>query len=818
MALPQAGVALIAEGASEYFATMGKASDAVTKFGDSAQGNAGKLSSFEQIGIGALRAVGAAAVEFGTKAVGAIANFATDSVKKAGDFQAGMLEFQAVAGKDVDTAGLEKFKSLFIGLGRDLPVSTADVQQAAINLVKGGIDPATIAAGGLEQTIKFAAAAMDGDLAGAAETSAKIVGGWADVNATAADKAALLASGTDLLTKAANASTVDVHDLALGLYNVQGTAKTMGLSLAETTTTLAELAPNFSNANTAGTSFRNFLVRLQPSTKPATLAMQALGLYSEETGSKFFDAQGKFVGVAQASQLLQDATSGLTDAQKTQALQTIFGNDAMNAAAALANNGAQGYQNMTAALDNANGVQDNAALKQQGLNTAMENFSGSIEALQIVIGSALLPVLTDLFNNVLAPAVNVVTNLASAIFGDQEAFAALSPELQSTATFVQGVIAGVGDFIAQNQPLIDQVKANLIPILGALGLIITGTVIVALGSLLAPFAAVAAAIAAAIAIGAALYMAWNSNFLNIQTIVTSVINAVWGVISSVVAQIATFWAANGDQITTDAQTAWTQIQTIISTVLQIVQAVITGVLGFIAGFINSHGAEIQSYLTAAWNTIYSVIELTLNLISGILTATLQAINGDWSGAWETIKGMTDQFMHDIASVIENAGTLLLASINVGIDFIRDALNSLIGEGPGLGHDIINGIADGIKSAASSLAHAAAQAAKDALNAAKSALGISSPSKVFQLEVGQPSVAGIIKGLQDMQPALNATLSGLMQPSLVRPVASGAQLAGARVTNNYYGQVGNSYQMPVYTTQSAAVVQNSFALARAWSVR
>ena len=45
--------------------------------------------------------------------------------------------------------GLDKFKNLFIGLGRDLPVSTAEVQQAAINLVKGGIDPATVAAGGL---------------------------------------------------------------------------------------------------------------------------------------------------------------------------------------------------------------------------------------------------------------------------------------------------------------------------------------------------------------------------------------------------------------------------------------------------------------------------------------------------------------------------------------------------------------------------------------------------------------------------------------------------------------------------------------------
>jgi TP901 family phage tail tape measure protein len=569
------GVRLVAENADGFAGDMAKAQKAVDGFGQGSTATFRQMPGLADIAVGALHRIGEVAVNALGAAAQATGQFLTDSVSKAGDFQQGMLEFQAVAGKDVDTKGLDKFHDLFIQLGKDLPVSTKDVQDAAIELVKGGIDPATIAAGGLKQSIQFAAAAMGGDLKAAAETSAKIVGGWADVTATATDKANLLSHATDLLTKAANASTVDVHDLALGLYNVQGTAKTTGLSLDETTTALAELAPRFSSANTAGTSFRNFLVRLQPQTKNQTGAMEALGLYTEATGSKFFDAQGKFVGVAKASQMLQDATKNLTAEQKTNLLQTIFGNDAMNAAAALADLGAKGYDNMTASLDKANGVAENAALKQQGYNTALENAKGSVEALQITLGEKLLPILTDLLNNVIAPAVNTITTLSDAVFGNKDAFDKLSPPLQTIVglitdlvgegggigvfaddiremtgidimpivTAIQGLVAEIQLLLGLTDPATvvdfwdqafgpdvtdtlmtigDFLKKNLIPILFGVGTAILVGVVPPMLTATTAFVAAAAPIVALIAVGALLYKAWTEDWGGIQEITASV--------------------------------------------------------------------------------------------------------------------------------------------------------------------------------------------------------------------------------------------------------------------------------------------------------
>src|SRR5207344_1482953 len=192
MALDEAGVQLIAQGVAAYVSDMNKADQSTTGFYKTLGSSDKSASAFQEVMTGALRHVGAALVEFAAQGVKAIGGFLKDSVGLAGEFESGMLNFQAVAGKDVDAKGLEQFRDLFLDIGKRLPVSTSEVQQAATEMVQGGIDPAIIAAGGLERNIQFAAAAMDGDLVKAAEISSKVLGGWTDANATAEQKTAFL--------------------------------------------------------------------------------------------------------------------------------------------------------------------------------------------------------------------------------------------------------------------------------------------------------------------------------------------------------------------------------------------------------------------------------------------------------------------------------------------------------------------------------------------------------------------------------------------------------------------------------------------------
>jgi phage-related protein len=65
--------------------------------------------------------------------------------------------------------------------------------------------------------------------------------------------------------------------------------------------------------------------------------------------------------------------------------------------------------------------------------------------------------------------------------------------------------------------------------------------------------------------------------------------------------------------------------------------------------------------------------------------------------------------------------------------------------------IVSGITSGIENGASAIISAAKRAALAALDAAKSALGISSPSKVFATEVGKPMAQGMALGLTGSAP-------------------------------------------------------------------
>lgn len=788
MSLPKAGVELVADNLSGYMASLNQAEGAMTKFGASADTSGKGINAFGQVATGALRQVGSIAVDALGNAAMAVGGFVKDSIDKAGDFEQGMLNFQSVAGKSVDTAGIEQFRDLFISLGKELPVSTSEVQAAATELVKGGIDPATIAAGGLRQSLQFAAASGL-SLEQAATIAAKAVGGWVSPFASAEEKASFLVSSTDLLTKAANASTVNVDELALGLYNVQGTAKLAGVSFDETVTALAQLAPSFSSSADAGTSFKTFLTRLQPSTDPATAAMKELGLYTAETGSVFYDAQGNFVGMSTASELLKNATSGLTEAQKVSYLQTIFGQDAIRTAAVLAQDGAAGYDAMAASLANQNGIAETAATKQAGFNTSLDNTMGSVEALQITLGSALLPVLSYLLDSVLAPGINTVTTLADAVMGNDAAFGTLSPTLQTVATSIQGAWTQAQALYAAIEPMIPQIGATLIPVLASVAALLGGAVVFAVGSAVASFLIAAAPIFALIAVGALLYQAWQSNFGGVQQIVQSVMAQVQQVIGAGLAIVTRFWTENGTKIQAQATQAFNQAKTIITNVMQIIGTVVGAVLANLATFWRNNGDTIVAYLSAAWQVISGVFTTALNLISGITTTVLALLKGDWAGAGTAIMNTVKTLWADVQNVFDGAGKMINGSVTLLIAGVKQLFGGLATDAVKLGGNIISGIVQGVKDGVGSLMSAVQGAAQSALDAAKAALGIKSPSRLFADQVGEMIPAGIKLGIDANTGPLLQTMAGLsgQLAATVRPTATPGQIMGGlgqtTTTNN-----------------------------------
>ncbi len=314
-----------------------------------------------------LAAAGAAAVAFGVQ-----------SVKVATTFDQTMRQVAAVL--KVPIARMGDLRGVALDMGNKTSFSARQAGDAMLELAKGGLTQAQIKAGGLQATLTLAAAGGL-ELGTAANFVIKALGQFGLGVDQAGAAAAALAGG-------ANASTASVEDLGLAMSQVGPGARNAGLSLQETAAVLAAFSDNGIRGSDAGTSLKTMLVNLVPHTKKAKEEMKALGL-------SFVDAHGAILPITEIAERLKDRLKGLSEAQRISALQTIFGSDSTRAATILMREGATGLAKYIKATKDRGAAEELAKAKTSGAAGAFERLKGTIETVQIEIGTALLPTLTD---------------------------------------------------------------------------------------------------------------------------------------------------------------------------------------------------------------------------------------------------------------------------------------------------------------------------------------------------------------------------------------------------------------------------------------
>lgn len=695
---------------------------------------------FGGLGGAIMGALGTASVAAIAGAGAAMAGFLASSVTAAAGFEQQMSGIKAVLAPT--GAEFDALRQKALDLGASTAYGAAEAAEAIEMLAKNGLSATEILGGAADATLALAAA-TGGDLAGAADimTDAMAIFGISAEN---------VGEAIDGITGVTVASKFTIDDYRLALAQAGGVAGSVGVEFDDFNTAIAGISPLFASGSDAGTSFKTMLQRLAPTTGPAKDAMAELGLYSEEAGSAFFDAQGNLKDMAEVAGILQAALGPLSEEQKNVALSTIFGTDAMRAAVGLANLGTEGFNELAGSIGQVDAAAQ-AATRLDNFSGALEQLKGAFETLQIQVGSYLLPYLTAFLNDVVTPGVNVLGEFADTIAEAGLFSIEFAEHLSVIHPALQPLWLAISELAAV-------IAANWQPALAAVGVVIAAVVIPALASFVVSIAPVLAAVAAAIAIGMALYNAWNSNFMGIQTLTQGAMAAVQGVITSVMGVVLTFWQNNGAEIMAFAQTTWQRVQQIIGGIVAIVAAIVTRVFNTIKGFLDTHGDEIQVVLKTAWKGIENVIKLAMGVIQGIVTTVLGIIEGDWQKAADGINGIVKSIKTFITDEFERIKTFIT---EIGPDFIAAAKS--------VGEDIVQGIADGISAGAAWVADAAKDAAQAALDAAKGLLGISSPSRAFAEQVGLPSAQGIAMGLGAGVPVVAAAGAG----------AAGAALAGGR---------------------------------------
>ena len=645
-----------------------KARDQATQEMDRVSAASGKLKKhLEPVGS-AMKLVGAGALAAGVA-----------SVKMAGDYEQGLNIFKSVSGATAQQMAMVAAKARELGQDASLPgVSARDAANAMTELSKAGLSVNdTLAA---SKGVMSLAKAGQIDVADAATIAAQALNAFKLKGSDAGKVADVLANG-------ANASATDIRGLSLGLQQSAAVASQFGVSLEDTVTTLGLFANRGMQGSDAGTSLKTMLISLANPSKKAANLMHQLGINA-------YDASGKFVGMRQLAQNLQNGLKGLSEEQKQQALATIFGTDAFRAAAFLADSAGKSYDDMSKAVGRSGAAMDLAKAQNSGFNGALDNLKSTLETVGTDIGMKLLPPLTK-----------IIKELANS--GIIEAFGAALTALTPIISYVASLFIAlkINQVIGWFGGLFVKVKeaggafkylAGVIS-KNPIGLIVTAIAIVIplLIDLEQRFHIFSNAVEW-------IKTAWNGMvewFTGIFTGIGQALSNVWQAITTAFNNVTAFLQNWGptilaimfwpfslliglvitfkDQIMAVLNALWGGISagfqavtSFIQTVFQVASSVVMAVWSPIAGFFGGVWAQIRGIFSGVGNFFGAVFGWAANAASG----ALNSIIGVASGVYNAIAS----FFRPIGTVAGNMiGGTIRGVVNGIIGMVQNGLNSFI---------------------------------------------------------------------------------------------------------------------------------------------
>lgn len=264
------------------------------------------------------------------------------------------------------------------------------------------------------------------------------------------------------------------------------------------------------------------------------------------------------------------------------------------------------------------------------------------------------------------------------------------------------------------------------------------------------------------------------------------INQILGV---VVVQAINFLVAAFQSLWNAVSVIFTAIGAIVSSVIQLIVGLFTAFIQLITGDFTGALQTLQTTFWNVLNTIWTAVQSIFTQISQFIFASLNSILGTSISSWSEIWSSTTQFLSQIWSSVtqwfgrvvstvgekmQTAYTVIklramqwvagivgamtqfvqrvvfgfqnvVSSVRNGMSRAVSTIKNFVSHFISAGMDLMRGLVDGIKRGISWVVDAAKNVAQSAVNAAKSVLGIHSPSRVFK-EIGGYTMQGFGIGI------------------------------------------------------------------------
>jgi len=507
--------------------------------------------------------------------------FGTASAKMAMDLDKAMRNIQSVGGQTDEQ--LKALSRSFVDMSMDITKTTDTAENLALAFydIQGSGFEGADAMKVLETATKAASAGLT-TTAVAAEGITAVLNSYG----YEAEQAAYV---SDLMFTTVDRGVGSFEELVSSMSNVTGTAGAMNIGVADLSAAIATMSKQGFSFSEATVSLNQALTELL---KPNERLKGVIAELGYESGQAMIDT----LGLGGTMVALSEHVGG-----SAEEMAKLFGNvRSMRAAFALTGDGAQMFAEDLAAMSTAGGRTAEAfATQMQSYEAQFKNFQNTLGALQIDIGNMILPVINAFLQNVVIPLIS--------------AFRSLPEPVQHVIVAFVGLLAAVG------------------PIL-----VIAGQLISAWGVIVAAAPAVAAAITAAlgpigwvIAALAALYIAYQTNFLGIKDIVDGFISFMTGAWNALTGSgewdidnpIFQFFTSLREIIVT----AWNAITNPIEAIKQALYILLTG--QWIEGSVISEGGFVMEWLLNIRNLITNFVPTMMKLGFNLMKGLITGING-----------------------------------------------------------------------------------------------------------------------------------------------------------------------------------------------
>lgn len=247
---------------------------------------------------------------------------------------------------------------------------------------------------------------------------------------------------------------------------------------------------------------------------------------------------------------------------------------------------------------------------------------------------------------------------------------------------------------------------------------------------------------------------WNSvksTLSNTWSNIKSTASSTW---SSLKSTISSAW----DNVKSGTSSAWNSVKSTLSNTWNNVKSTASSTWSNLKSTVSTAWSNVKSNTSSAWSSVKSTLSNTWNSIKSTASTTWSNLKSTISTKWSEMKSNASSAWSSIKSSLSTTWNSIKSTASSTFSSIKSTIQN---QGwSGVGSNICTGISNGISSGWSWLKNTVSNLASNLLSAAKNALGIHSPSRLFRDQVGKFIGLGIGEGVEDSEPSVIKSVSGV----------------------------------------------------------